>query len=318
MAEETGFRSPVSAVVVDAQSATLHLVQGLPGGAVLGPSVSLPFTPVTAAMCPTQNLAVVTGADRSVWVARDFGSAALTVTQLEGAVASMVVMAGGCQAALLYSAGDGTLEFAANLLREPQLGPMIRLEDPGNKLEKPVDFQGPRGRARLPTGATSKPLAVSADGSLGLVAANRQLYLVRNGTGELTLLPSIDEPVAAAFLPNGRDAAVAHHFRSELLLLLNIEEQATQLPLLSGHDGLTGAAAIAVSGEETILLLDTDSHTVFKASITTGALDRIAVPDSADRLDAALAPDIFLLNGPGRGTAHLLDLNNGVFFVPAQ
>ena len=109
-AQANGISGPVSGFVVDGRSQRLRPINGLPGSAVLGTAVQLPFSAGLAAAATDLDYAIVTDAHGTgePFLARGLASGAPTVAPLAGAVSATV---GGTLSTVTLS--EAVAEFPA-------------------------------------------------------------------------------------------------------------------------------------------------------------------------------------------------------------
>ena len=197
-AAESGINGPVSGFVLDARSRSLRPVNGMPGAALLGAPLAIPFQVRLAAVAARRDFALVAGIedDSPAMLVRGLAQAAPEISGIEGAIsgASRMALSGGGAAAVLYSAGRGQMQALTGLPDQPRAGDLVDVSGLGEITALAVDDSG----ARI--------FAGTADG-VYLVAADGEARRLAGGAGV----------AAIATANNGRDLVFASQASNEIV-----------------------------------------------------------------------------------------------------
>jgi len=153
-------------------------------------------------------------------------------------------------------------------------------------------------------------VAISDDGTVALlksIADGGASLWVMDSTGALSRL-LVDRPSAAAFLPNRHDAIVTDDASPSALLIMDVDRAGTQVPLVSGLEGMNTFSSVSVSDDGTqAFLADINAGAVAVVDLTTlkaNVLSCLCRPTGFYRLKGN---SIFRLNEPSRAPVMVLD-----------
>jgi hypothetical protein len=160
----------------------------------------------------------------------------------------------------------------------------------------------------IPGQATA--VSVSDDGALVLmrfVDSGRANLWTIDASGVSRPL-SIDQPAAATFLANRKDAIVSEDRTQTTFLIFDVAGAATQIPLVSAIDGISGVSSVAASTDGArVFLADARSGSVAVVDVTTGTSKVLScgcVPSGFFPLNGN---SIFRLSGASRDPVMVLD-----------
>jgi len=302
---------PLTGFVFDAKSQTIRPIQGLPGAALLGTAVALPFSVRQAEIAPGGRfaLAAAEGDDR-VYLAADLDQAEARIHRLDIAMSERIVFSANGASAVLWAPQSDRFQVISGMPERPES-------------HAPFSISG------LPGSVTAA--AVTNDGSALLVIANdgenkSALYRVSTAGGEARpaefLLP-LERGVAVSFLNGGRDAIAADAGSAQIFHIRDLEGAREILLLAGAGDGVDRPAAIAQTVDnKRILVVNTGSRSILVVDPSgVEAMRNIPVPLAPTRCDRMVSASVFRLNDGAEGPLYLLELEDTTaasFFVPAQ
>jgi len=300
-AQANGIGGPVSGFVVDGRSHALRPINGLPGSAVLGTAVQLPFSAGLAAAATDLDYALVTDAHGTgePFLARGLASGTPTVAPLAGGiVASDAVLAASETAAVLYSSPNARLQFVSGLPALPQAG-------------APVDVSSlSSGVAAMAVDSTGRTaLLIAGDGGIYRAGAD--------GTGPQFIVRATGAS-SVSLLPNGLDAVIGNRDTGDVLLIRGFAGAATVSTLTGAGAGIGSTTAVQALSDHEAAIVD-GAGRIAVVDIHTSAVSWMGLAGKADRIEPARR-NLFLLNHPGSGPLLLLDLTSGrmTYFVPPE
>ena len=298
---------PVTGFSIDSRGNSLRPIQGLPGGALLGNSLDLPFTLNSIRILPPGNLAIVIDASEShvVRLISGLRTGGLNTMPVPGAIQSvdLVAVNQAGSAAVLYSKSTSQLQFLGGLPDHVQASDAVTLEVAGDV----------------------SALEVSADGSFVLVGvtgtegASGGVYQAGNDPGaQPSFVAVASGPSAIALLHSDHDAIIADRENNEIVLVRDIGG-ANQREWIAGErQDISGPAALRVIGER-VLIANQGTSSLNCVDLVTHASQVYPLLAPPDRIEGLLHPDMYALNQAG--AAPLLILTTGqpdlqIWFVP--
>jgi len=297
----------------------LRAIIGLPGGAQLGPPLSLPFTVDEARVSPQSDFAIAVGTERGtnlrpigtlrqpkeVWVVNGLSTGSPTAAKLDGVTADAVVLNATGSAALLYSARTRSIQFLTSLPAQP-------------KPSAPVSIQA--------IGGAVTSMALSSDGATAVIGVssleNGGVYMLSATASAPSLLTATANPVALELYNHDNDLIVADAAASRVFTVKSIHAVPGPQPLIGSEAGLKKPAGVRVTGDRNLFIADGGANAVFEMDLVTGTVTgQIAASAAPVRLDALSLPDAFALTEAGTSQLLLLDTSQGqasVLFVPSN
>jgi hypothetical protein len=299
-----GLRGPVTGFVRNQTSHTVRPVNGMPGAAVLGQPLELPFGLLQSA---ARSRDVVVGISdetpHRATIVRIVDGAA-TAAAIDGSLtgADGLVLSGSGTAAAIYTAD--TLQVIAGLPNAPQAGAAIAL--PGAVSAAAVSDDG-----------TVVLFASVAPGAAGLYRSLDGAAAVQiGGNGGITALE---------ILNGGRDAAALDATARQVSLIADVRNSAAPILLADAETGVDSPVALAATRDGRLLVVaNRESRTALLVDVTSAAAPRaIAVGGQTGGCVRIGQEDVFLLSEVPASPLYVLDLNdlagNGrVFFVPVE
>lgn len=304
-AQPAGFGVPLVGFVLDSRSQSIRPIQGLPGGALVGKALDVPFTFAKAQFGLHNDFALAIEASDAgrVFVLRGLRTGAPSMTVLDGAVTGVQLIALNDEqsAAALYSPVNSQLQFVTGLPDQPAVS-------------QSVSLSGLPGEVRA--------IALNAGGTSALVSmsdgASGQIYAASSETGGVEPVAQAFSPIGALFYNNERDAVFADAVSDELVLIRDIHG-ARERSTLAAQSSFHGAVAIARGKDQHVLVASAGSMNVVDFDLQQGIVVRATdLPVTPTRFDALFDPNVFVINPAGSGPLYLWNSAStpAVSFVP--
>lgn len=300
-AGDSGIHGPVSGFVLDTRAQALRPVNGMPGAALLGGPVALPFAVHAAAVAAGRDYALAAGESGAVVLVRGLVSPAPAVVPVEGAIGgvSRMAMSEGGSAALLYSAGEARLQVLTGLPDAPLA-------------HAPVNAAGLEGEIAA--------LAVDETGErayAGSGAMEGALYALSGGA--LARIATAHEVSAIALLNEGRDVVFASKGADEIVLVRDAASAAGIEILGTASAGVNRPVGLQpADGGRQLWVANGGSSEILVFNLAEpGAPEPVALPGAPTRCDR-LNSSLLVLNDAGSAPLLLADWarERGVYFVP--
>ncbi len=292
-----GIGGPVSGYVLDHAGLSLRPINGLPGSAVLGGPLPLPFAVGVAAASVPLDYALLAGPrGGDVWLATGLRSGQPAVAPLAGSIAaSQIVLSGSGAVALLYSDRSHRLQFVSGLPAQPLAAAPIDVSQAGSLAALASDGPG------------SNALLLAADGSL---------YIVPAGASGPRFIAAIPGASSLAILSDGSDAVVGSAATGDVLLVQNFAAAAAISTLAGASQGIASARDVAAVDAHHAAVID-GSGRLAVLDLDTATVAWVALVGPADRFNS-LDTGLLLLNQPGPQALLLLTSAQGgtAFFIP--
>ncbi len=298
LAQVASLSGPISGRVFDRSSRSLRPIIGIPGASYLGDPLVDGLDWAAVAPDGSRALALREG---NLYSVRLLDSSPAW-TAIEGALASpeRVAWSGDASVAAL-SSSESQLQFLRSLSEGPVAGPRIDL--PGHVSALALDRAG-------------NYALVGIEGDQG-----GGLYLV-SSEGSLRLLMPLGRPSGIAMAGNDRDVFVADRASSQIWELQSFREAPTPLLFADEGSGLTDAVGLALSRDEKLLFVASQSAKTLDAyALETRSLaSRSSLDYEPSLLEPLSGPALFLLKSVGQDNEPLLVLDTSreptVYFVP--
>ena len=294
----SGIDGPISGFILDGAVRAIRPVNGMPGSAVQGAALPLPFSVGIAAISLRLDFALVTdaGGDGTPVLALGLRSGAPQIAAIDRAIsAERIVLSESGDIAALYSNGSARLQFLTGLPGQPQAA-------------DPIDISSLNG------GVVA--LALDVQGRNALVAAGDGGIYWLAGRAALNRIASVPGAGSAAFLANGSDVAVGSKTTGDVLLLHDAGGSLSISTLAGARDGISSAVAVrAINGSEVAVVDGTGRLAAIDVNTSTVAW--IDLAGAADRLEM-LAGGLLVLNSAGPRALLVLDVSQGrtAYFIP--
>jgi hypothetical protein len=298
---------PVIGFSIDSRGNSLRPIQGLPGGALLGNPLDLPFTLQSIRVLVSGNLAIAIDTSESHVVSLISGlrTGGLNATPVPGAIQNVDLVAVNQpgSAAVLYSKSTSQLQFLSGLPDHVQASDPITLGVAGDV----------------------SALGVSADGSFVLVGvagtegASGGVYEAANDPGAQPFFVAVaSEPSAIALLHSDHDAIIADRANNEIVLVRDIGG-ANQREWIAGErQDISGPAALRVIGER-VLIANQRTPSLNCIDLVTRASQVYPLMAPPDRIESLLQPGMYALNQAGGNPLLILAADQPdlqIWFVP--
>src|ERR1039458_8730614 len=265
IAAQTGaMAGPQSGYLVDPASRVVRPIQGLLGGATIGPPVDTRMAFSGVVVSPRGDYALGVGAeDRKLWLVQPGQAGAGMVTEVPGGMpsADSIVPSAAGSHALVFSAGSNQLQILAGLPSSPVV---VREMNIG----------------LLPGSPTA--MSVSEDGNIILVATSDQNtgFLYRFAPQEDARLLSSVRPVSAIAFSSRGDAVFADAGANTVVLIQSVAAPGAFIPLARGQDGVDSPVGVAfsVDGSAVYVANGGAAHTVMILDLSGGLPRSILCP----------------------------------------
>ena len=295
---------PVLGYVLDADSAEVRPIFGIPGAATLGPALDLGAEVHSAAAAQQAGyvLAVV-GPDRRVVLYHTSagGPSAVVVADAPPGPERIVLSPNGSAAALLYR---------EQILVLTGLPAAAAVNSAINLTELPAAFTA---------------WALSDDGGAILVSTRvgegESVYLL-DAAGNLRSLLRTGRTAAAAFFHGGSDVVVADGLSNTVHWIRDAAGAATVVPLGSEQEGILAPVALGVSRDNRrVFVANGGSGSVVALDLAGGAPGLVTCDCALTRFDQLQGNAVFRLTDPSGDPMWLLDGDAPearVVFVPPE
>lgn len=307
-AAASGINGPVSGFMLDARSRALRPVNGLPGAAVMGAPLAIPFQVQLAAVAPRRDFALAAGFDDNAQVVLVSGlsAAAPAVSSIAGVIGGVtrIALSAGGSAALLYSASSAQLQTLSGLPDNPRAGAAIDVSGLGDAITA---------------------LAVDDTGAVLVVGTGSQdagaVYLIPADGAAARLAPAHN--VSALVLLNGaRDVAFASNTSNEIVRVSNIAGTISAQIVGSANDGVSNPVGLAAAkGDSELWVANAGSSSLLVFNLAQpGPPESIDLPSAPTRCDVLNGRSMLVLNDVGQAPLLLLDpeADRAVYFVPVD
>ncbi len=288
---------PTLGFVSDAGGSIIRPILGVPGASVLGVPVKLGTEFHSAMVSPTQNYVIAQPTEGAGAIVIDLSSGEVRHLLHGGAGEAgtdLIAISPGGSSAALYDYGSNTVDVIGSLPKAPRLIGVF-------------DASG------IPGSAAS--LAISDDGTVAImrfVDGETMDIWTLDPAGVPRQIP-IDHPAAVAFLPNRHDAVVADDATESAYLVLDVNQTATRIHLLSAVEGIHGFSSVATDADgDRVFLADRASGMIATVDVRTRIqtwTDCRCEPTGFSRLQG---PSLYRLNELSEDPLVLLDATGEV------
>ena len=298
---------PLIGYTASADRSGVYPLQGFPGAAFPGPTLTLSQAGGPAVVSSVGGYALAAGQRPGELLVYGLRSNTASGRLLPSAFGvstqpDQIVLSPLGRVALLYDRGRREIEIVTGM--------------PG----RPI----PLYTASLAAiGGVLTALAVSDDGAVSLAA-----FSTANGSGEIyamrpdapaSLVGSVSRVVHLAFVPNSRDGLAADYDRGQVLLLKDGGRQGVQ-QLAGRSDGVRAPTAVEASTQGSVIVVNEGSQTLVMLP-SGGSSPPSGVPCgcAASALERLKNPDSFRLTA-GTGAIAVLEADRDqpyVFYIPA-
>ena len=279
---ETGLSGPLLGFAFDKHSG-FHVIHGLPGTAVLGPAIEGLAGVRDAAVSSASGYALaIVGEERRLRLVRGLSGApvAVSIPAVPAGVDAIATSPVGSAAALRYREPNIVLVLR-DLPKAPRVAWIQELHGLTQKLDS---------------------IAVSDDGEVVLAATvgdDRPSLLRLTQRKGWRYLTSLQESASIAFFVRAADAVIAERQANRVFLLQDAGGEAVIVPLAGRDDGIRQPVAVAVSGDNSrILLANSEPRGVVEFNVETGVASLLESRWNPGRLQRLRGNSVFLLNTP--------------------
>ncbi|HEY2384048.1 MAG TPA: hypothetical protein VGK48_22970 [Terriglobia bacterium] len=230
-AQTSSINGPLVGFLPDEAGASIFPIAGIPGASVLAAPIQLNSAIHGAVIAPKQDYALaVSNSDASVVLVNLANLSVVAVDGAQAAPALLAISPGG-KAAGIYNGGSRTVQVIQGLPSAPAVTASLDASQVAGQ---------PTAISISDDGAVVLMKTVTDDGGSGL--------WVIPSSGTVSRLP-IAQPAAAAFFVNKEDAIVSDDATQSAFIVMDAGRAATQVPLVSAVDGMTGFSSIAASDD---------------------------------------------------------------------
>lgn len=279
---KTGLTGPLLGLAFDKRSG-FHAIHGIPGTAVLGPAIEGVAGVQDAAVSSAGAYALaITGEERRLQLVRGLsdGPAAVSMLSVPAGVAAIATSPVGSAAALHYRERN-TVLVLTGLPNAPRTAWIIELHGLTEKLDS---------------------IAVSDDGEVVLAttlgSGHPSLLCLTQPEG-WRYLTSLQGSASIAFFVRAAEAVVAERQAHRVFLIRAADGEAAMAPLADRDDGIGQPVAVAVSGDNSsILVANSEPQGVVEFSVETGLASLLESRWNPGRLQRLRGNSVFLLSDP--------------------
>jgi len=289
-AQSSSIGGPVLGFTPSGGGAAISPIIGVPGASILTDPLVVDGTIQGAIVAPKQNYAVAIRVDDAQTVVIDLGSSLVTAVGAVSPDAFLVGVSPRGTAAAVYDGGTGLVRVIGGQL--PQAPQVLR----------ELDASGVVGQAAT--------LAVSDDGAVVLVRA-----VDSDGAAGLWLVGEagarrlqVDQPSGVGFFAGRHDVVVGDDATVSALIILDVGGTETEVPLVSGVDGMAGFSSVASSGDgKRVFLADGKSGNVAVMDVETGQLVVVGCGCQVTGFSRLRGSEVFRLNDASKDAISVLD-----------
>jgi len=244
---------PVLGFTPDHAGSAITPIMGVPGASIMGGPLDLNTGISGVLISPRQDYGIAIRVDDGLPVVVDLASNPGHIAEIPGANgADLIAISPTGSTLALYEAASNTVQIVSRVAKTPRV--IHELDT-----------------SAIPGSLTT--IEVSDGGSVVLARAgdsdSNSLWTITT-SGAVSLI-SVDRPSAAAFFPNRTDAIITDDATGSALIVKDAGRAATQVPLVSGIEGMTGFSSIAASEDgQTVFLADAGSGNVAVVDVQTG------------------------------------------------
>jgi len=297
-------RGPVAGYILDARARSLRPVNGIPGGATLGPPLQLGFRLNLAAVSAEKDFAVVTEFRKAAApvLVKALSSGSPVIVPLAGSIqATALDLSDGGNAVVVSSVAGGRLQLITGLPDSPVVLPAVDVSGwSGGIVAAAVDPSG------------MQVLAAAGDGSIYLYAVQGQALSDAQWVGR------VPGAAALAFAATGT-GVVGSATSGDVMVFRGLGGVPTVSRAAGAADGIESVRALRPAGPDGICVVEGPSGKAGIIDVSAPAVHWLSPSGPASRCDRVNA-SVLALNQAGRDPLLLLDSSGvpGVFFVPAN
>jgi hypothetical protein len=301
-------RGPIAGFYVDHQRGTIRSILGIPGAALIGPDVTLPFTISDGVLSPTSDFALVVSTEdgEPVYLIRALLSGMPEVILIKNALPGpkLLAMNAASSIAVLASRSGMQVQTVTGLPEVPVASaPVNTLGVVSEITTLALDNSG------------SRLLLGSSDGVQGAV------YSLQMQNPVSRLITPAGRPSAILFINGDRDAVIADRVLNQITLVTDVDGSANASPLAVQGDGIVDPTGLQRLSNGQILAVTNADHGL-KLISTDPVLNISTIQTDwpVTRCDRLGDGSAILLNEQNGVPLQLLDptQNGRVFFVPMQ
>jgi hypothetical protein len=284
---------PTAGFVFDSGSAALRPIRGIPGASILGDPVNFGFGIANAYVAPSQDSAIVIGADSSVHIFR-ISADAVTERTVSGIAAPPDAVAFSPSGTSVALSIGGKIQVVTGLPDAPSVGNAL---DPGSAVTA---------------------MAASDDGAYVLFATGGSVKVL-GAAGDVRTVASVGSGALVAFARGGHDGAFSDPSGAGLVFVKDLAGAATPTVVAAPDDGTASPVGLAFSADASKLYLaSAAAQAVVSFSMASGKRTGFA----CNCTPAGLSPmgSLLRLNEVGGAPVWMLDSGADtprIVFVPA-
>lgn len=267
-----GLRGPHTGFYFDQRNGTIRQILGLPGGAVAGHPLPVPFEIEQAAVAARADYALVRAKEGGVFLLRGITSGAPSVTPVDGIeiTPDLLTLAPHETTALLADTASRRVQVLRGLPDMLETAPAIELRG---------DCESPAGFAVNDGGNWAVVSAAPQAGSLTSIC-----HVSLAGDGETRRIASVERAGPIALLPGDRIAIVADPAAHRVYAIEDPSNEAVIRVIAGEGDGITDPVGVGATGEaaERIVVVDAGARKAF--------LFDLGAPEHRDEVDLPVAP----------------------------
>ena len=306
-AQAESIHGPILGFMRDSSGAVIWPIIGVPGATALAGRLQFETDIRGAVISPGQDYAIALRSDDGSVVVVSLRADPPTLSPVSGTHPSpgMVAISPTGSAAAVYDPETQIVQVIGHLPQAPELIHEFHVSD-------------------IPGRATE--MALSDDGSIAVVkfaggntAGGTELWVVDSSSSWRV---GSEGPATAAFFPNSHDAVVADEATQSVFLMMNVDQGATRIPLLSAADGLDAFSSVSVSGDgREVFIADNGSGTVAIVNMETRRPTLASCQCHPTGFYRLRRNSIFQLTEPSEDPVTVLDTSSGeprIFIIPPE
>ncbi len=293
-------RPPVLGYVLDAETGSLHRIDGIPGASSMGEALELGFTAVQVAVSAGQNLAIARD-DQGRTLFVDLTAEPPAVTEIHGVLegATQALISPEARSATLYAPATGQIQFLRGLPGVPTAGNVLELE------QGVGDWTG---------------FAISDSGSVLAAASARasgSLYLLRQGRVP-ERVGGVQRASSLAFLAGTDDAVVMDSASGEILLYREVTARRQVTVLASETDEIQNPFAAAPTSDGRFVAVAMPGR-IASVPVYGGVPSFVECACTATSMRPLAGGNVFLLTDDIRSPLTIAEVgaDSRTLFVPA-
>jgi hypothetical protein len=288
-AQSTLIGGPVLGFTPAGAGSAITPIIGIPGASILTDPLVVDGTLQGVTIAPKQDYAVAVRTDDAQMVVVDLGSSLVTAVGSVSPQAFLVGISPRGSAVAVYDGGTGVVRVIGGQL--PQAPAVVAEFDASG-------ISGAPGTVAVSDDGTVVLMrAVDSDGAAGL-------WVVPGGVRRLP----VDQPSGVAFFAGRHDVVIGDDATSSALMIQDVGQTETEIPLVASVDGMAGFSNVAASADGTrVFLADGKSGNVAVVDLATGTPVVMGCGCQVTGFSRLRGSEVFRLNDATKDAISVLD-----------